>query len=75
MAFRTEVIVVDDVTTDAKTDIVAVVDGVRLIGRSQNAGKSAEIRDGHAASVGAIVLIQDADIEYDPKDLPMLPSP
>ena len=73
--FRTEVIVVDDGSTDDTPDIVAAVDGVRLIRRSQNAGKGAAVRDGIAASVGTIVLIQDADLEYDPKDLPRLLEP
>jgi glycosyltransferase involved in cell wall biosynthesis len=73
--FRTQVIVVDDGSTDATPDIVAAVDGVRLIRRSQNAGKGAAVRDGIAASVGTIVLIQDADLEYDPKDLPKLLEP
>jgi glycosyltransferase involved in cell wall biosynthesis len=73
--FRTEVIVVDDGSTDDTPDIVAAVDGVRLIRRSQNAGKGAAVRDGIAASVGTIVLIQDADLEYDPKDLPKLLEP
>jgi glycosyltransferase involved in cell wall biosynthesis len=73
--FRTEVIVVDDGSTDDTPDLVAAVDGVRLIRRSQNAGKGAAVRDGIAASVGTIVLIQDADLEYDPKDLPKLLEP
>jgi glycosyltransferase involved in cell wall biosynthesis len=73
--FRTEVIVVDDGSTDDTPDIVAAVDGVRLIRRSRNAGKGAAVRDGIAASIGTIVLIQDADLEYDPKDLPKLLEP
>ena len=68
-------IVVDDGSTDGTPDLVAAVDGVRLIRRPQNAGKGAAVRDGIAATAGAIVLIQDADLEYDPKDLPRLLEP
>jgi glycosyltransferase involved in cell wall biosynthesis len=48
---------------------------VRLIRRARNAGKGAAVRDGIAATSGAIVVIQDADLEYDPKDLPKLLEP
>ena len=45
---------------------------MQLIRRPRNAGKGAAVRDGIAATTGAIVVIQDADLEYDPKDLPKL---
>jgi glycosyltransferase involved in cell wall biosynthesis len=73
--FRHEVIVVDDGSADATPQLAASVDGVRLIRRARNAGKGAAVRDGIAATSGDIVVIQDADLEYDPRDLPRLIEP
>ena len=48
---------------------------IRLIHKTVNEGKGAAIRDGFAAATGDIVLIQDADLEYDPADYPKLLQP
>jgi dolichol-phosphate mannosyltransferase len=69
---RLELIVIDDGSKDRTADIVAGVPGVTLL-RKPNGGKGSAVRAGIGASIGDYVLIQDADLEYDPRDyVPML---
>ena len=69
---RLELIVVDDGSKDGTADIVTGVPGVTLL-RKPNGGKGSAVRAGIGASTGDYVLIQDADLEYDPRDyVPML---
>ena len=72
---RLEVIVVDDGSRDGTVRIAEAVDGVKLIRHDRNRGKGAAVRSGIQASTGDIVVIQDADLEYDPRDLPKLLGP
>ena len=68
-----ELIVVDDGSADATAEIAERHGGVRVIRQRPNAGKGAAVRAGIASATGSHVLIQDADLEYDPQDyLPML---
>jgi glycosyltransferase involved in cell wall biosynthesis len=68
-----ELIVVDDGSADDTAAIAERHAGVRVIRQRPNAGKGAAVRAGIAAAGGTHVLIQDADLEYDPQDyLPML---
>jgi glycosyltransferase involved in cell wall biosynthesis len=73
-----EVIVVDDGSRDGTADILAslpATPGTRVIAKRENQGKGAALRTGFAAATGDIVLVQDADLEYDPREYPRLLQP
>ena len=73
LGFQMEIIVVDDRSTDRTAEIAAGVPGVRLLRMEVNGGKGRAVRAGIAAATGDLLIIQDADLEYDPQDyLPMV---
>jgi len=73
LGFGQEIIVVDDCSKDRTAEIVAGVPGVRLIRMEKNGGKGRAVRAGIAAATGDLLIIQDADLEYDPQDyVPMM---
>jgi glycosyltransferase involved in cell wall biosynthesis len=74
-----EIIVVDDHSSDGtriRLQELAAADGtLRVIFHDQNLGKGAALRTGFAAARGRFVVIQDADLEYDPQEYPKLLQP
>jgi glycosyltransferase involved in cell wall biosynthesis len=73
-----EIVIVDDDSTDGTRDVLKQMDGngmVRVILRERNQGKGAAEMDGIRAASGEVLLIQDADLEYDPRDFPELLRP
>lgn len=74
-----ELIIVDDGSSDSSREIIAELSNdnpaVKSILQEKNCGKGAAVRTGITAATGDIVLVQDADLEYDPAEYPKLLSP
>ena len=73
-----EIIIVDDGSQDGTRELLKKLDGkkgVRVIMHEHNKGKGAAVRTGLALARGEILIIQDADLEYDPRDYPQLLAP
>ena len=63
-----EIIVVDDGSKDGTRDILKTISGIRYIFHEKNLGKGGAVKTGFKNATGDIVIVQDADLEYDPND-------
>jgi glycosyltransferase involved in cell wall biosynthesis len=73
-----EILIVDDCSTDGTREILRELeshDDVRVFYQSQNQGKGAALREGFRRATGDVVVVQDADLEYDPAEYPYLIEP
>jgi glycosyltransferase involved in cell wall biosynthesis len=74
LPFAQQLIVIDDGSTDGTAAAVQAYEGVLLL-RQENRGKGAALRAGIPHVDGDVVVVQDADLEYDPNDVPALIEP
>jgi glycosyltransferase involved in cell wall biosynthesis len=80
VSFDKEIVIVDDGSTDGTREYLREMaqdpgEGIRVFFHDRNRGKGAALRTGFREVQGDLVIIQDADLEYDPKDYPNLLNP
>jgi len=78
LTLNKDIVLVDDCSTDGTRDLLRSTtfsSNVRVLYHDVNQGKGAALRTGFAAATGDVVIIQDADLEYDPAEYPKLLQP
>lgn len=78
LPLNSELVIVDDCSTDGTRAIlerVADLPNVQVISKDKNAGKGAALRTGFEHATGDFIIVQDADLEYDPRDIPPIIQP
>lgn len=78
MPYEREIVIVDDCSKDGTRDYLQKIDGqnnIRVVMHEINQGKGAALRTGFQSASGDVIIIQDADMEYDPHEYPKLLKP
>jgi len=78
LGFKKELIIIDDGSTDGTYKVIKKLEkskSIKIFRNSENQGKSSCLKTGFLNSTGDIVIVQDADLEYSPRDYPLLISP
>jgi glycosyltransferase involved in cell wall biosynthesis len=78
LPLNVEMVIVDDFSTDGTREVLQKLVGLKnvtIVLQEENAGKGAALRTGFEHVTGDIVVVQDADLEYDPRDIPRLIQP
>lgn len=80
LPYAKEIIIVDDCSTDGTREILQTIErgnrgNIRVVFHERNQGKGAALRTGFALASGDLIIIQDADLEYDPAEYPKLLAP